>query len=67
MRSVVYHQFRKELHIIKTKFCISSKRSFAYHQNEVLHIIKPTVFIHTLRCDEIQRRLAAVDDIHANA
>ena len=26
MRSIVYHQFRKELHIIKTKFCISSLR-----------------------------------------
>ena len=26
MRSIVYHQFRKELHIIKTKFCISSSR-----------------------------------------
>ncbi len=24
--AVVYHQFRKELHIIKTKFCISSSR-----------------------------------------
>ena len=26
MRSIVYHQFRKELHIIKTQFCISSSR-----------------------------------------
>ena len=26
MRCIVYHQFRKELHIIKTKFCISSLR-----------------------------------------
>ena len=51
MRSIVYHQFRKELHIIKTL---------------VLYIIKPTE-IHTWRCDEIQQRQAVVDDIHADA
>ena len=28
---IVYHQ-NKVLYIIKTKFCISSKRSFVYHQ-----------------------------------
>ena len=28
---IVYHQ-GEALHIIKTKFCISSKRSFVYHQ-----------------------------------
>ena len=49
MRSIVYHQFRKELHIIKTKFCISSLRK---------------LFMHAKRCDEIQGRLAALDDIH---
>ena len=30
-RSLVYHQFCKELHIIKTKFCISSLRKFLIH------------------------------------
>ena len=45
MRSIVYHQFRKELHIIKTKFCISSSRQF---------------FDTHLRCDDIRRTRAAV-------
>ena len=40
MRSIVYHQFRKELHIIKTKSCISSLRK--------------RFLIHTWRCDDIQ-------------
>ena len=45
MRSIVYHQFRKELHIIKTL---------------VLYIIKPTVFYTHLRCDEIQHGIAVL-------
>ncbi len=45
MRSIVYHQFRKELHIIKTKFCISSSRQ---------------VFNPHLRCDEIQHGFAVL-------
>ena len=36
----VYHQFRKELHIINTKCCISSKRN-------ALYIIKPQAWIPT--------------------
>ena len=39
----------KKLYIIKTKSCISSLRK---------------LFMHTKRCDEIQGRLAALDDIH---
>ena len=31
MRSVVYYQFRKELHIIKATLCISSLRKFFIH------------------------------------
>ena len=31
MRSIVYHQFRKELHIIKTQFCISSLRKLFWY------------------------------------
>ena len=42
MRSIVYHQFHKELHIIKAK-------RFVYHHCERL-------FDTHLRCDEIQRR-----------
>ena len=35
MRSIVYHQFRKELHIIKTQFCISSTvLTVVYHHCE---------------------------------
>ena len=33
MRSIVYHQFRKELHIIKTK-CWVITRMLKYFQNE---------------------------------
>ena len=47
-------------------YIIKAER-FAYHQHEVLYIIKPTVFNTHLRCDEIQRRRAAFDNIHANA
>ena len=37
MRSIVYHQC-EALHIIKTKFCISSRQSLAYHPSENEHI-----------------------------
>ena len=44
--------------INSAKNCISSKRSFVYHQaDRNTH----------LRCDEIQRRLAAFDDIQPTA
>ena len=44
---------------------IINSAGIAYHQNEVLYIIKPTE-MHTWRCDEIQRRCAAFDDIQPN-
>ena len=47
-RSVAYHQFRKELHIIKAE-------RFVYHHCERRY---------TLTRDDIQRRHAAFDDIH---
>ena len=36
----------------------------AYHQNEVLYIIIAKAFYAHKRCDEIQGRLTALDDIH---
>ena len=47
---------------ITAKPCISSMRSIVYHQHEVLYLIKPQEK-YTLTRDEIQRRLAAFDDI----
>ncbi len=51
MRSIVYHQFRKELHIIKTL---------------VLYIIKPKE-IHTYGVMRYKGDIVALDDIHADA
>ena len=42
---------------------IISSEGIAYHQHEVLYIIKPQEKC-TLARDEIQGRLAALDDIH---
>ena len=46
---------------IKAKPCISSKRSFVYHQHEVLYIIKPQEY--TLRA----MRYTFGDEMHAVA
>ena len=54
-----FHQ-KTEGHKIKAEPCISSiPQGIAYHQNAVLHIIKPTE-IHTWRCDEIQHGKAVL-------
>ena len=42
---------------------IINSAGIAYHQHEVLYIIKPQARC-TLKRDEIQGRLAALDDIH---
>ena len=52
MRSIVYHQFRKELHIIKTKSCISSlRKNFWYTPKGVMRYkggVPPlTIYTHT--------------------
>ena len=50
----LYYQ-GEALYIIKMKFCISSTRSVIYHQ---------AAGRYTLTRDEIQWRLAAIDDMH---
>ena len=42
---------------------IINSKGIAYHQHEVLYIIKPTD-LYTLKRDEIQGRKPALDDIH---
>ena len=43
---------------------IISSEGIAYHQHEVLYIIKPQERYSPKGADEIQGRLAALDDIH---